>query len=347
MLYDTNSFHRMILLEMAIYGGISLGSLTCSFIYEAMNAIAIFAFSAFIVLVALISIIFILPESLPNVCGGSLTSNVSQFFRWELARDLLRTVFEKRPNYDRTIIWLIMISVGFAVAAMQGEANLSYLFVREKFEWDLEKFNIYVTISIVYQVAFSVVAVVAFRKVSFFHYSNNVINDFHWQSLSFSLPAMCLLSYGSGFIEALIKGIAKYSWQMYLSVGFAMFKGIGGPMSRAIISQVSSPSELGKIFAFMTSLETIFPLATSPLYTFLYNSTLSYMPGAFNLLSASFNLIGYICMAWVYFDSCSIFEIEICAFFRIIFGIQIVYPNVTYDVIGAWKAIMKVMLYKF
>lgn len=159
----------MLLLEMAIYGGISLGSLTCSFIYEATNAITIFALSAFIVLVSLLSIIFILPESLPHVCGGSLSSNVSEFFRWELARDLFRTVFEKRPNYDRTIIWLIMISVGFSIAAMQGDANLSYLFLREKFGWDLEKFNIYVTISIVYQVAFSVVAVLAFRKVSFYN----------------------------------------------------------------------------------------------------------------------------------------------------------------------------------
>lgn len=120
---------------------------------------------------------------------------------------------------------------------------------------------------------------------------------FHLKSLKLSLAAMCLLAYGSGFMESLIKGLCIYSWQVYLGVAFAMFKGIGGPMSRAIISQISSPSELGKIFAFMTSLETIFPLATAPLYTYLYNSTLSYKPGAFNLLSASFNLLGFIFMA--------------------------------------------------
>lgn len=156
----------MLILEMAIYGGISLGSLTCSFIYEATNVITIFAISAIIVLIALLGTIFILPESLPQVCEGSNATKVSEFFRWELAKDLFRTVFEKRPNYDRTIIWLIMISVGFAIAAMQGDANLSYLFLREMFEWDLKEFNIYVTISIVYQVIFSVIAVIAFRKVS-------------------------------------------------------------------------------------------------------------------------------------------------------------------------------------
>ncbi|KAL5286083.1 hypothetical protein ACFFRR_007650 [Megaselia abdita] len=290
---------RMLLLEISIFGGISLGSLTCSFIYEATNGITIFAISTFIVLIALLGILFILPESLSEVSGGSKASKMSEFFRWELARDLLRTVFERRPNYDRAIIWLIMVSIGLAVAAMQGDSNLSYLYLREMFEWDLKEYNIYVTISIVYQVFFSFIAIVAFRK-----------------SLKMSLAAMCLLAYGSGFMESLIKGLAQYSWQVYLGVGFGMFKGIGGPMCRAIISQVSSPSDLGKIFAFTTSLETIFPLATAPLYTYLYNTTLGYMPGAFNLLSASFNLIGYI-------------------FTAIIFGIQIVYPTVTYDVIGA------------
>lgn len=161
----------MLLLEMAIFGGISAGSLTCSYIYEATNVIIIFAISALTVLIGLLGLIFILPESLQKVSRGSRYSKFTEFFRWELARDLLRTVFERRPNYDRTIIWLVMLAVGFSIAAMQGDANLSYLFVREKFEWDLKEFNIYVTISIVYQVIFSTIAIIAFRKVSPLPYS--------------------------------------------------------------------------------------------------------------------------------------------------------------------------------
>lgn len=108
---------------------------------------------------------------------------------------------------------------------------------------------------------------------------------------------MCLLGFGSGVLEPLIRGFAIYPWQLYLGVGFALFKGIPGPMCRAIISQVSSPSELGKIFAFTTSLETLFPLITAPLYTYVYDSTLSYMPGAFNFLSVGLNFCCYIFMS--------------------------------------------------
>lgn len=155
----------MLLLEIAIFGGISLGSFLSTYVYEATNAVTVFAISSLAVLVCLLVIIFVLPESLPEVCGGTKSAKIAQFFRWELARDLVRTVFERRPNYDRAIIWLVMITIGFSVASMQ-DASLMYLFVREKFEWGIKEFNVFVTVGVIYQVVFSIIAIAAFRKVS-------------------------------------------------------------------------------------------------------------------------------------------------------------------------------------
>lgn len=157
-------FSRMLLLEISIFGGISAGSFLSTYIYEATNAVSVFAISSLVVLICLLGIYFILPESLPEVCSGSKSTKVSEFFKLELAKDLIRTVFERRPNYDRAIIWLVMLVIGLSVASMQ-DANLMYLFVREKFEWGIKEYNIFVTIGVVYQVAFSIIAIAAFRKV--------------------------------------------------------------------------------------------------------------------------------------------------------------------------------------
>lgn len=70
-----------------------------------------------------------------------------------------------------------------------------------------------------------------------------------------------------------------------------MFRSILSPMCRSSISLIVANDEIGKLFALITSLESLTPLIASPIYTKLYKATLTTFPNAFNILSASLGLV--------------------------------------------------------
>lgn len=53
------------------------------------------------------------------------------------------------------------------------------------------------------------------------------------------------------------------------------------------MTKIVSPDEIGKIFSLFITLDTLCISLSSPLYTFVYNSTLDYNPGAVFFISAS------------------------------------------------------------
>uniref|UniRef100_A0A1A9Z2A0 Uncharacterized protein n=1 Tax=Glossina pallidipes TaxID=7398 RepID=A0A1A9Z2A0_GLOPL len=109
----------------------------------------------------------------------------------------------------------------------------------------------------------------------------------------FSIVGMTLISLASWVFESTVRATAIYRWELYLGLALGLMRGVMGPMSRAILSHVAPATEVGKTYALTTSLESLSPPISSPLYTIVYNATLSYYPGVFNFLSAGLYLLYY------------------------------------------------------
>lgn len=287
---------RMVLNEASILIGMTVGSVASSFIYEATNVLTVFAISCSVMVLALIYVLFFVPESLreDQISSGS---RIREFFRWDLAVDLFKTCCQRRPKCDRAIIWLIMMALTLSIAIMQGDGSVTYLFVRERFQWTLEDYSLFNAARIVIQIGGSVLGMIILRKY-----------------LGFSIVAMGLIALGCSVLESTVRATAVYSWEMYLGTVLGSLRGVTGPMCRAILSHVTPAADLGKVFALTTSLESISPIASGPLYNLVYKATLVTDPGAFNYISSGLYFICYILMAIVYgiqksFDNSSYKEI--------------------------------------
>lgn len=66
-----------------------------------------------------------------------------------------------------------------------------------------------------------------------------------------------------------------------------MLKGVAVPMCRAYLASLVPSCEIGKIYSMTTSMESLAPIGSAPIYTFIYNYTIDTYPGAFNFFSAS------------------------------------------------------------
>lgn len=72
---------------------------------------------------------------------------------------------------------------------------------------------------------------------------------------------------------------------IFLAGCIKCLSGSVSPMSRCFLSKLIPVEESGKIFAVLTSFETIGGLAGTFIYTFIYNSTLTTYPATFNFVS--------------------------------------------------------------
>lgn len=98
--------------------------------------------------------------------------------------------------------------------------------------------------------------------------------------------AIGLFSCASNLAGSLIFTFASFGWQMYLGSSIQMFGSIITYLMRAIISKCIPTDEFGKVFCLVTCFELISPFLSGPLFSFVYTSTISVLPGAIFLVCA-------------------------------------------------------------
>ncbi|KAH8285452.1 hypothetical protein KR054_009496 [Drosophila jambulina] len=273
---------RMVLNEASLCTGMMVGNVASGYIYAATNALTLFAIAGFLMTLALMFVFFFVPESL-NPADIYTGSRLREFFRFDLVKDLVRTCFQRRPNYDRAIIWLTMVALTIAIFDMEGEGTVNYMFMQEQFNWTIKDFSLFNASRIVIQIVGSIVGMVVLRRV-----------------LKLSIVTMAMLSLACCVLESTVRATAVYWQEMYLGMTLGMMRGVMGPMCRAILSHVAPSTEVGKIFALTTSMESVSPLGAAPLYTTVYKATVESYPGAFNFISAGLYFVCYTLIAVIF-----------------------------------------------
>uniref|UniRef100_A0A182TA87 Major facilitator superfamily (MFS) profile domain-containing protein n=1 Tax=Anopheles maculatus TaxID=74869 RepID=A0A182TA87_9DIPT len=267
---EKNRATKMAVVEAAVFTGLLAGTLSSSFILRWTNGSTVFAIASGAVFLGLLYIIFYIEESIkPNELSET-NSKFRELFRFDLVTELMQTCFKRRPNYDRLIIWLVILALGANIFAMDGSQTVFLLFLRERFEWTVKDYSYYDAASIVFMIFGNTIGLYIIRKL-----------------FDPSVTMLAALGFCCYAINSTIHGLASEPWHLYVGVAICFMKGIAGPMSRAVISNTAPPSDIGKIFSLTTSIESITPLVSAPLYTFVYKSTLSWYPGAFNLITAT------------------------------------------------------------
>ncbi|XP_046384244.1 tetracycline resistance protein, class C-like isoform X2 [Ischnura elegans] len=269
---------RLGLLQAFFIVGILPASLMSSSVLSALGYHGVFAISGLALLLALVITLFIVkdtpPVRDPDDKGDQQTVG--------LVKEMFQTVFKERPNGGRACIILCVLALASSIITYEGESSLGFLYVREKFGWKIKEFTLYLSATIALYLFGTVFGVVIL--------SNKL-----------KIPDATLTAsvYLTKVISSLVRAFASEPWMMYLSSVIAVFGDISSPVSRSILSKNAPQDELGKVFSLTASLEALTPLASSPLYTLLYNKTLHTFPGAYFILSAGIFFFDFILLSIV------------------------------------------------
>lgn len=187
---------------------------------------------------------------------------------------MIEAACRRRPDYCRCIVWLLFGSMCLVMFQMEGSSTVFFLFVREKFGWTVHDYALYDSLSILVQVVATIIGIYGLKKLC--HISD---------------PMIAVIAAASLVLDGVTKTFATVPADLYLAIVLSLFKSIGSPMTRSVMASVVANDEIGKLFALITSLESLTPLVAAPLYSRLYKATITTLPNAFNILSGSLGLL--------------------------------------------------------
>ncbi|XP_046865770.1 proton-coupled folate transporter isoform X2 [Drosophila willistoni] len=273
---------RMVLMDAAISVGLIGGSVTSGYIYELTTAAPLFMISGSLMAISLIYLIIWVPESLRHE-HLSHSHRLHELFRMDLLKDLWHTCCQSRGHSENLIIWLTMLALTIHIFAAEGDNSVNLLFIREQFDWTVKDFSIFYVARLFIQILGSILVLSVLRRF-----------------VKLSIHGMAILCLGCIVLESTTRATAQYSYEIYLGLVLGIMRGVLGPMSKTILSEVTPSSEVGKIFALSSSLQAVTPSLAVPLYTTVYKTTVENYPGAFNVISLGLNFLGFILMNVVY-----------------------------------------------
>jgi len=193
--------------------------------------------------------------------------------------DSLRTACKPRENGKRLYIWLYFIVIITIVLPMFGESSIGYNYVRSLYHWQVQEYSNYSTVTEIIAIVIQGICIPLF---GYLQIRDAVIIPF----LVFGIVARDVL-----------KAFAKESWMYYVATVISTMGGYSFSASRSIISQCVESHEIGKIFALLSSLESLVPLGMSQAYASLWRVTsgLAYpWVGSVFLVSAGVTGIGWL-----------------------------------------------------
>lgn len=267
---ETNRSIRLTIVEIILFGSVLIAIASSSFILELTSPTTVFCISLLCIFIGTLIVMFFVEETVHVKEDVTLVEQLQDLFTIAVFKEIFTSCTRERAFKQRRILWMIVLVLVLINFTTHGSHTVFYLFTRQKFGWNLQDMTLYESGTMLMTVFGSIIGLVVLKKL-----------------MGLSDLAMSMISLISLLIDALIKTVANYSWQLYVASAIALFKLISGPMLRSILSVIVSKSEVSKIYSFTTSIEAIAVLGAAPLYTSVYSSTLTTFPSAFNLITAT------------------------------------------------------------
>uniref|UniRef100_A0A6P7GU06 Proton-coupled folate transporter-like n=1 Tax=Diabrotica virgifera virgifera TaxID=50390 RepID=A0A6P7GU06_DIAVI len=263
---------RMAIYEASTALGTVIGTAISSYIFYATNYTTVFALAAGSTLLGILYTVFFIPESLQEADKGNRSTVLTNF------KEMFQVLTKQRENNTRAIIILSVITLIIVNFVGSGEFGVMYLFLLKKLHWNVTKYTLYISVTTIVSVTGTMTSIYVLHRK---------------KAMPESLLAIIGLSFTIGCV--LMRGIAYHD--IFIYVGAVLNGLVGGvttPMLRTLVTKSVSQDEAGKVFSTIMASAYLIGLGGGPLYSMVYNATISTYPGAFNFMSAGIHTISVI-----------------------------------------------------
>ncbi|KAJ0180105.1 hypothetical protein K1T71_004696 [Dendrolimus kikuchii] len=205
------------------------------------------------------------------------------FFNLSHVVETVTIAFRPRPSQKRLKVLLTLFTVFILFGPTSSEHAVFYLFVRNRLNWDMMKFGLFFSYSIVlhsFGAMFSIT--ILSRRMQ--------IDD----------SLLCLISVASKFTGSIWTAFVQSDIEMYLVPVAELLNATTFTSLRSIISKLVDKQETAKVNSVFSLTETMASLVFHPLYSWMYMKTLHVLPGTVFLVSAAITIPASIILIFFY-----------------------------------------------
>ncbi|XP_049865719.1 proton-coupled folate transporter-like [Pectinophora gossypiella] len=192
------------------------------------------------------------------------------FFNISHVVETVSVAFRKRANKRRVKVLLTLFTVFILYGPTMSEHSIIYLFVRARLNWDMVKYGLFTSYSIILHSCGAMFSITVLSK-----------------RLQVDDSLLCLISVSSRFVGAIWTAFVQTDLEMYLVPLVEILNGTTFTSLRSIISKLVDKQETAKINSLFSLTETVASLLFHPFYSWMYMKTLHVMAGAVFLVSAT------------------------------------------------------------
>ena len=169
--------------------------------------------------------------------------------------DSIKTAIKPRPNGKRFYLWVYLSALLALFLPLFGEMVIGYNYVRTLYQWEVVEYSTYKSFNEAVDLIGQAIAIPILGMLNF--------RD------SAIVPAI-FFTYAA---KDIIKAFSKFPWMLYLSSVVGFIGPYSVSTSRSIMSKCVEDDELGKVFALLSSMESIIPILMSQVYASLWAAT--------------------------------------------------------------------------
>lgn len=282
---DSTPFERRTMkyafLEMASGFAVPVGALAGGWIYNFFGYPAVFFLSTGGIFLSLIWVVYLLKETRGLDNDDPWSVKLKNLFSCDTFMESFIATAKERPHQGRKQVILLIISMCFLVITINSTSDINYLYVHHQFGWSNTKYS---TITSIYAVFAIFLLIIVVPLLKYFK-----IND----------PYLGLLGSISLFGKNLGVGLAMKQSIYHIASLFGLLGGCSTLAARSRISKVVSKEDLGKVFSFVATAESLLPILTSILMSQLFTVSLQTFPGLPYIVLAGFILLPIGVYSWM------------------------------------------------
>merc|ERR1711892_228982 len=175
-------------------------------------------------------------------------------------KDSFKTCFKKRENGKRFYLLIYTCIMLTIFLPFFGEHAIGYNYVRTRYSWSMVEYSNYRSICSVIDLVGQgiLIPLIGYLQIK----DTNII------------PFIIVTI----ITRHTIKGFAYDSWMMYLGSGIDLMGSYAFSATRSATSKCVEMHELGKVFALLSSIESLIPIFMTQIYASLWKAT-SAVPG--------------------------------------------------------------------
>ncbi|XP_013184501.2 proton-coupled folate transporter [Amyelois transitella] len=205
------------------------------------------------------------------------------FFHANHVIETVAVAYKKRPSRRRLKIILTLFTVFIVYGPSMSEHTIFYLFVRNTLSWDMVKYSLYTSYSIILHSFGAMFGITVLSK-----------------RLQMDDSLLCLISVVSKFGGSIWTAFVRTDLEMYLVPVVEILNGTIFTSLRSIVTKQVDKQETAKMNSLFSLTETLAALMFHPLYSLLYMKTLHVLPGAVFLTSAALLIPAFIILITFY-----------------------------------------------